>query len=147
MVLCSIIRNNTVLLDKTIENIKCGAVEAAVIFAVQECHGLVTPKRKIIFCGFWYINTRCLWRFSRKMRCVCALTSHSNELYSLFFLVKSIRKLFFVGGRQMLKQMDFILRVFLYLYHTIVFEGVHLSPWNSFFYFYNFTEFKLLIYS
>lgn len=35
----------------------------------------------------------------------------------------------------MLKQMDFILRVFLYLYHTIVFEGVHLSPLNSSFVF------------
>lgn len=54
-----------------------------------------------------------------------------------FLLVKIHQKelLFFVGGKQMLKQMDFILRVFLYLYHTIVFEGVHLSPRNSSFVF------------
>ena len=62
-----------------------------------------------------------------------------------FLLVKIHQKelLFFVGGKQMLKQMDFILRVFLYLYHTIVFEGVHLSPRNSSFCFYVFREFKL----
>lgn len=34
--------------------------------------------------------------------------------------------------------MDFVLRVFLCLYHTIVFEGVHLSQWNRFFCFYAF---------
>ena len=62
-----------------------------------------------------------------------------------FLLVKIHQKelLFFVGGKQMLKQMDFILRVFLCLYHTIVFEGVHLSPRNSSLCFYVFREFKL----
>lgn len=83
LILCSTIRNNGVLLAETIENTKWSCGGSFNIHSSKLLQLNYTLKKKIFF-GFWYINTRCLLRFSRKMRCVCALTSHQMN-FIIFF--------------------------------------------------------------